>query len=119
MMKVVAFTFFLCPCTRSVIRYLRFCPRVLAGTVTLALTVPTEQGTVRGSPDTAGLLAVKVQSTASETVADKVALPPVDGTGVGFEAKSETDGGVVTAEIVMSVAVVTLAPDPVAVSSTV
>jgi hypothetical protein len=33
--------------------------------------------------------------------------------------KSETVGGVVTAEMVMSVVVVTVAPDPVALSATV
>jgi hypothetical protein len=44
----------------------------LAGTVTLALTVPTEQGTVTGRPATAELLDEKVQSMALETVAERV-----------------------------------------------
>jgi hypothetical protein len=61
-------------------------------TPAMAETVPEEQGTVVGSPETRIELLENVHDEALSTVADRVAVPPVKGTGSGLERKLDTFG---------------------------
>ena len=111
--------FFRMPRTVSFTRYECAECVVLAGRETVVETVPTEHGTVTGSPEMTETLEEKVQLTAFATVADKVAGPPAELTGEGVEVKPEMVGAVFTGETVISVVVLTFVLEPTAVIVTV